>query len=482
MMKEDVPVPGGTSKTTVVGVAIGNDEFAFVKHALSPEESTAEGRRDAKIEHIEFEKRALNHTLEFERANLKAAEQALKEGAAAFARNPDRSMAALEQEIARVNAAQSEAANAHAKVVDAEARARVIDFEKRLTASQSKTLLQGSILTAALEALRTLQNQLSSNQILRELDPPPPSQVWCAWPKPYLSPLTAWSAAPPSAQVESSNSQVTALAEAAFQANTAAVASVEAAATSAHAANTAVASVEAAATSAHTANTAVVAEAIGAMSSSPSEASTAGQALHHQAALGADHKAALDAIRVALAMCTVGEVIEEQPNIIQREVAEIRARVASELAQNSEQVAAMAAAESVVLQDLAAAAKKAVEMRQATFATDVVTDSDIREAADFGEATACAADEIRIWDEIDDEAKKGAAAADAAAAEARAYREAADKAAKEVAAYWEAAFGRGVLGGQTPAPAADSGIVGRVLVVRRRSRDGTDGTSGPAGL
>ena len=40
------------------------------------------------------------------------------------------------------------------------------------------------------------------------------------------------------------------------------------------------------------------------------------------------------------------------------------------------------------------------------------------------------------------------------------------------------AFGRGVLGGQTPAPAADSGIVGRVLVVRRRSRDGTDGTSG----
>ena len=39
-------------------------------------------------------------------------------------------------------------------------------------------------------------------------------------------------------------------------------------------------------------------------------------------------------------------------------------------------------------------------------------------------------------------------------------------------------FGRGVLGGQTPAPAADSGIVGRVLVVRRRSRDGTDGTSG----
>ena len=39
-------------------------------------------------------------------------------------------------------------------------------------------------------------------------------------------------------------------------------------------------------------------------------------------------------------------------------------------------------------------------------------------------------------------------------------------------------FGRSVLGGQTPAPAADSGIVGRVLVVRRRSRDGTDGTSG----
>ena len=167
MMKEDVPVPGGTSKTTVVGVAIGNGEFAFVKHALSPEESTAEGRRDAKIEHIEFEKRALNHTLEYERANLKAAEQALKEGAAAFARSPDRSKAALEQEIARVNAAQSEAANAHAKVVDAEARARVIDLEKRLTASQSKTSLQGSILTAGLEALRTLQNQLSSNQILR---------------------------------------------------------------------------------------------------------------------------------------------------------------------------------------------------------------------------------------------------------------------------------------------------------------------------
>ena len=247
MMKEDVPVPGGTSKTTVVGVAIGNDEFAFVKHALSPEESTAEGRREAKIEHIEFETRALNHTLEYEMANLKTAEQALKEGAAAFARSPDRSKAALEQEIARVNAAQSETANAYAKVVDTEARARVIDFEKRLTASQSKTLLQGSILTAGLEALKTLQNQFSSNQILRELDPPPrPSQVWCAWPKPYLSPLTAWSAAPPSAQVESSNSQVTALATAAFQANTAAVASVEAAATSAHAANTAVARVAAA--------------------------------------------------------------------------------------------------------------------------------------------------------------------------------------------------------------------------------------------
>ena len=43
---------------------------------------------------------------------------------------------------------------------------------------------------------------------------------------------------------------------------------------------------------------------------------------------------------------------------------------------------------------------------------------------------------------------------------------------------WCVAFGRSVLGGQTPAPAADSGIVGRVLVVRRRSRDGTDGTSG----
>ena len=40
-----------------------------------------------------------------------------------------------------------------------------------------------------------------------------------------------------------------------------------------------------------------------------------------------------------------------------------------------------------------------------------------------------------------EEAKKGAAAADAAAAEARAYREAADKAAEvaEAAAYWEAA-------------------------------------------
>ena len=114
-------MPGGTS-TTVVGVAIGNDEFAFVKHALSPEESTAEGRREAKIKHIEFEKDLLNHTLVFEMANLKAAEQGLKEGAAAFALNPDRSNAAFEQEIARVNAAQSEAANAYAKVVDTEAR------------------------------------------------------------------------------------------------------------------------------------------------------------------------------------------------------------------------------------------------------------------------------------------------------------------------------------------------------------------------
>ena len=82
------------------------------------------------------------------------------------------------------NGGGREAAAERVKVVKTQARAQVNEYEKELHVAISRAALAKSIAAGGLSALKALRTSLSDEQILHEIYPPP-SKVWCAWPKPY---------------------------------------------------------------------------------------------------------------------------------------------------------------------------------------------------------------------------------------------------------------------------------------------------------
>ena len=177
---------GDGTHQTVIGVAITcTPEDPPVPPVLSPEESKEEEKRLATIDDIKINGIALEHTLSFEKSDLARFQQVGLEAAAKFALNEEPCQVAFEQELARATADRYRTTKERAKVVKTKARAQVNECERALHVASSRAALTKSIAAGGLRAIKTLRTafSLSDEQILHEINPPP-SKVWCAWPKP----------------------------------------------------------------------------------------------------------------------------------------------------------------------------------------------------------------------------------------------------------------------------------------------------------